>query len=278
MRVRSGWVGVDCPRCSPGNQKFRLGFELHTNRAHCWVCGSFYPPKILSEILNISRQDAAALLGQVDRLPVEKRFTGSLQLPPGTGDLLPGHREYLIKDRHLNPDEIRDLWGVGGIGPAIKRPRYCLFIPIYDAFGGMVSWTTRTASSETSARYYSAKPEQEIIPHKHLLYGAHLARHTIVIEEGPIDAWTIGRGAVATLGVGYSRQQKSLMSKYPVRLVNFDAEPAAQRRAHELCHELSCFPGVTQNIVWETGKDANSAEYAEILEFKQKYFPEIYAV
>jgi hypothetical protein len=229
-------------------------------------------------LLKISIAEAHRLYGKTDRRKAADidQLPHTLKLPDGVQPMLPGHRDYLRDERGLDPDEIERVWGVQGIAFAPKRPNYCLFIPIYDEFGRFVSWTTRTIGKEASSRYFAAPPDCEAIPHKSLLYGEHLCRHTIVIQEGCIDSWTIGPGAVATLGVSYSAQQKNRMAKYPIRLVNFDSQDDAQRRACELCEELASLPGITENIVWETGKDANSAERAEVDEFRRKYFPELY--
>lgn len=271
--IRRNWVGVDCPKCSPGHDKYRLGFELTSARAHCWICGNFYAPEILSILLRIPQRDVYDLLGKIPKYkPTETTHTGTLKIPSGVGPLLPCHRAYL-ESRGLRPDDVARIWGIGGIGMAVRLP-WRLYIPVHDRYGQVVSWTTRATGTDPITRYYSATEEEEAIPHKTLLYGAHLARHSIVILEGPIDAWTIGPGAVATLGVGYTAIQKSLMGSFPVRIVCFDAEEDAQRRARVLCDELSLLPGTTENICLESGKDANSADPAEIRELREKYFPE----
>jgi len=81
-----------------------------------------------------------------------------------------------------------------------------------------------------------------------------------VICEGPVDAWALGPGGVATCGVGYTAAQRAAASRYPVRVACFDSEPDAQQRAEVLCAELSVMPG--QTMLWrlESGKDAATAD------------------
>lgn len=274
QRVRRGWVGVDCPQCSPGHGKYRLGFQLTTGRAHCWVCGGLYAPKMLAMLLRVSIPEAKALLGDFSRhAPDEDKAPGILREPPGVGELLPVHRWYL-EGRGFNPDELARVWGIKGIGPRGGQLKGRVYIPIFARDGRQVSWTTRAVSAEAKARYYSANSEEEAVPHKSILYGANLARHTIVIVEGPIDAWAIGPGAVATLGVGFTAAQAALMADYPVRVVCFDAEDDAQERSAALCEQLCLLPGKTVSITLETGKDPAECDPSEIADIRHKYFPE----
>src|SRR5690606_40342887 len=101
-----------------------------------------------------------------------------------------------------------------------------------------------------------------------------ISRHTIVIVEGPIDAWTIGPGAVATFGLSFSAEQKAAMSEFPRRVVCFDSEHLAQKQAKRLCEDLCLLPGVTENVVLESGKDPRSCDPDEVLELRKRYFPE----
>jgi hypothetical protein len=276
--VRRGWLGTDCPRCSPYSNKFKLGFELSTGRAHCWTCGGMYGPEVLAQILHQPQKEVYQLLGELPKYRSKQedvKHHGTLKIPPGVGELLPAHRVYLERERKLDPDVVSRTWNLKGIGIG-GRLQWRIFIPIHDEYGVIVSWTTRSVGKNNPLRYCSATEEEEAYPHKSLLYGAHLARHTIIILEGPVDVWTIGPGAVATLGVGYSAKQKQLMMQYPVRIVCFDAEDDAQDRAEQLCKELSTFPGKTENLLLETGKDPNAADREEIQELRLRYFPELY--
>ena len=137
----------------------------------------------------------------------------------------------------------------------------------------MVSWTTRTISSDESiTRYVSASPQEESISHKSILYGEDLARQVIVIVEGPVDAWAIGPGAVATLGIVYSTAQINRMIRFPVRYILFDSEIEAQKRAKKLSNSLSCFPGTTAIITLDSGKDAAEADADEIKKLRKEVF------
>jgi hypothetical protein len=266
--VTQGWVGVDCPGCSPGLGKFKLGINLAWCYGSCWTCGHVHLVEALAASSGVPFGKVRSLLEGLVRedLPQHERPTGRLVLPKGVGPLLPVHRKYL-ESRRLSPTVVENLWGVGGVGLAVQLA-WSLFIPVHHK-GRVVSWTTR--SVHPSGGYRNAKPEQEERPAKSCLYGGDLARHTAVVVEGPVDAWAIGPGAVATLGVGYTKAQLLALSRFPVRVVCFDAETDARVRARQLAADLSAFPGVTHRTEFESGKDASRADQAEVNELRKKF-------
>lgn len=268
--VRTGWGGVDCPKCSPNSGKYRLGFELAGRRANCWVCGRCDPVQMLEMLCRVSNRQAAQLWHQRGALyqQPQERLQGQLKEPAGIGELQPQHRRYL-QDRGFDADTISRLWGVRGIGLAARLP-WRLFIPIYDRSGRQVSWTTRSIDPQSERRYISASPAEELLSHKAVMYGAHLCRSVIVVVEGPTDAWAVGPGAAATCGLGCTPQQIGLMADYAVRVTCFDNEPAAQQRADTVCRQLDLF-GHTENVVLESGSDPATADPAEIAELRAKY-------
>jgi DNA primase len=153
------------------------------------------------------------------------------------------------------------MWGLQGIGLA-ARYAWRLFIPVFQ-YGQIVTWTTRTISDIPKIRYVSADRGDEAISRTRVLLGEDYCRHAIIICEGPFDVFRIGPGAVATLGVSYSRAQVARMSKYPVRIVCFDNDTAGQERAQRLCSDLAPFPGKTVRITLDA-KDAASANEREV--------------
>ena len=267
--VRSGWVGVDCPRCSGGGGKYKLGFELATGRAICWSCGRFDSIAVLAELCGISTRDAAGVWSRIPRYQPTIQHTGRLVIPPGVGPLGAAHIQYLRRRGFEDPEGLARLWELKGIGIASKL-RWRIFIPIFTVDGRQVSWTTR-AIGNVPDRYVSASSEEEAVPHKSILYGAHLAQHVAVVVEGPVDAWAIGPGAVATCGTSYSTEQVAAAAQYPVRVLCYDDEPAAQRRAQQFARQLAAFPGTTHCVTLETGSDAAAARPEERAELRAAF-------
>lgn len=261
-----GWLQLDCPFCSPNSGKWRLGYNLAGRFFSCWTCGSHRAADTLAALLNEPLPVCLKLLGQVEgERRVQPKHRGRLVLPKGLTDLLPAHRRYL-QARGLDPETVSRLWGLRGIGQAV-RLSWRIWLPVQQR-GSIVSWTTR-ALHDRGARYHSARPEEEAVPLKTLLYGEDLARHAAIICEGPFDCLRIGPGAVATLGVVLTRAQVLKLARFPLRVVCLDNEPEAQRRARSLCDELSVFPGKTLNVQLDSAKDAGAASTREIRQLRR---------
>lgn len=264
--VRDGWLGVDCPYCSPNSDRFRLGFNLYHHYASCWSCGYVRYFDALSELTGVPWTEIQSLLEY--EIPVQTvRARGRLCPPRGLGPLLPLHRDYL-RTRGYLPDQLASQWHLGGIGLA-ARLAWRIYIPVHYK-GQIVSWTTRAVVDEIRSRYISAAPHEESEPHHQLLYGEDHVRHAVIVCEGPFDVFRIGPGAVAVLGLAYSREQVLKLSRYPIRVVTFDATADAQRRASRLCHDLACFPGKTFRVEL-SGADPGSTSEDEIKELRERF-------
>lgn len=260
---RPGWVQLDCEQCSPSWQHWRLGYNIEGHYCSCWQCGFRPVVKVLMELTGQSFHSLKELLSDLDRRrrgSDEEILKRRLILPEGIGPLHECQKKYL-RGRGFDPEHLSKFWGVMGIGIA-ARLAWRILIPIHWR-GQIVSWTTR-AISDSGARYISASPAEERLSAKSLLFAADHARHAILICEGPLDVFKIGPGAVCTFGTSWTKAQVNQMARYPVRTICLDAEPAAQRRARELCRILNAFPGRTENVVLDTGKDPGNASKQEI--------------
>lgn len=272
--VTPGWIAMDCPYCSPNWKKFRLGFHLTKRFFSCWACHHCNLLETLSLLLNESQSKCRSLLGFVDEdeaIRWERKPRGKLVLPDYLGPLLPPHQEYL-EERGFSVNWLTDLYHLQGIGIAAKL-QWRIFIPV-EYRGVTVSWTTRSINDNIPARYIHAAKDQEAFPMKDFLYGEDHCDQVVIIVEGPADVWAIGPGAVATMGVNYSVEQKNKISQYSHRVICFDADEAGQNAADKLERDLYSIPGINSRILLETGKDAASADPKEIQEIRQKFlFP-----
>lgn len=259
--VRQGWVGLHCPYCGRPDDRFYLGWNLSKKFFSCWSCGWLPAAKVLNELTRLPIYKCRELLGEAEAEPgVNKdELRGHYSEPTGVRRMRDAHRTYLAA-RGLEPRVVERLWGVRGIGIALEL-QWRLFIPIY-LNDEPVTWTTRTIGPK-SPRYISAKPEQEALSINDVLYGADHCRHAAIAVEGPLDCFAIGPGAVGLCGIGFSPAQVLRLSRYPIRAVCFDNEPAAQKRASALCDLLAPFPGTTHNIQLDA-KDPGSAGKREI--------------
>jgi DNA primase len=135
--------------------------------------------------------------------------------------------------------------------------------------GEIVSWTTRSLHNK-GVRYLNARPEEESVSAKDVLFGEEFCGHAVVVVEGSFDAMTIGPGAVAVMGLKVSARQFERICSFPLRVIAFDSEREAQRRASKLSQELKLFPGETY-LVELSGKDAASSPKHEIEELRRRF-------
>lgn len=265
---RPGWVQVDCPWCSANWKHFRFGINNQSLRGNCYSCGPHNVTHALATAAGQPHHLVKSLLaGLGPTKPVESRTRGILKLPRGLGPLMPCHREYL-ESRGLDPDQAEQLWGVRGIGMQI-RFKFRLWLPVMNRGGETLSWTTRSLGQTTNRRYISAGVGEEAYPHKDLLFGEQNAGPGIVVVEGPLDALAGGCGFVATMGTAYSRAQVARIAKFARRVICFDSEPTAQKRARQLCRDLAALPGETLRVELEGAKDVCEALKTSLSEIKE---------
>lgn len=259
--VSEGWLGVDCPRCTPDAGHYRLGINIRGVYSFCWSCGYLPLVRTLAEaagkhsreILRLTRH---LLRGRAEPLPDKRGPSGSVicKMPGGVGPLLPPHRRYL-RSRGFDPAAIAEAWGVKGVGPAGGKLAWSVWIPVH-LNGRLVSWTCRSVG-RAGWRYRSADRGSEVYPHHEVLYGADaVPGNSVVVVEGPIDVWAVGPGAVATFGTAYSQAQVRRIAKFPVRAVCYDSTGEGRAAGRRLAGELELYPGMTYLVTLAGGKDA----------------------
>jgi len=265
-----GWVQVHCPYCevdsTPG------GVHLSKFYYHCWRCGWRRLPDILSQLSGIPEHEIKKLLKNL--APTESTFSleterkeTDLHLPPGTGEMKRNHLRYL-RTRKFNSKEMKQHWdlkGIGHMGPY----KFRIIAPIY-LDGVLVSFQGRDTTGKSELKYKACSKENEVIHHKHILYGMdHIRNRKAIIVEGITDAWRIGPGAIATFGIQFTPQQVFLLAQRLDEVyIAFDAEDLAQEQAQKLGYELDSFGIKTSLICIEEGDpgDLNKAQVTEIRE------------
>lgn len=266
--VRHGWVGMVCPWCGSSGKRY-LGIRLADGYSSCWSCGRKRLGDVLTEVAKVPLGEAIEVArGVRKKLPGKvKKARGRLKTPTGVGPMLAAHRKYLA-GRGFDPGALEEEWGLRGIGPT-GRCKWRVFIPV-ELHGTVVSWMARSIGT-SKPRYMSADPSCEEVPRGEVLYGAGRAGNAIVVCEGPADAWAVGPGGVATMGLNVSPVQFLEIAAYPVRVICFDSEPKAKLRAESLANKLKALPGETYHVVLETGKDAGEADPDELLELRMTF-------
>lgn len=255
-----GRVNIQCPLC--GDHSNHGSFGIDKGDYQCWRCPGCSPTRALSLAARLPLAEAQRLIrdyttGSVHTsAPERKTATGKiLEGIPG-GALEQPHIDYLHK-RNFRAQQLVERYGIKGTGPTSiwkgSDFRLRIIIPIYDLDGNLVNFQGRDITGKQDLRYKGCPVAEAGVHHKHLLYGAHLARDLdrIVVVEGVFDQWRMGPGSVATFGTSMTREQVSLLTRWPEVVFLFDPEDEAQEHARAAARDIaSC-----GNKVWVARAD-----------------------
>lgn len=266
-----GWIQLQsCPYCHSG--KYHLGLNLKFGYLNCWKCGRHNLAHALSLLCNTSYKEIKALVEDIEvigkiAVPEFEVRNIKVELPGDASYLTRRHREYL-ESRGFDPREVKKRWKIQGTSVTGGVMAWRIIIPIYQQ-GKLVSWTSR-AIGNSEPKYFTCPNEQAAWPRNEILYGIDAVRHVAYVVEGPLDVWAIGFGAVCPLGTEISLRQIRRIAEFPVRVICFDPEPAAQRRAAKIASMLSSFRGETYQVELSSG-DPGEADKSEIKELRAKF-------
>lgn len=240
---RQGWLSTPCPFCT-GDEGNHLGFNQKYNVFTCWRCGKHTKGEVLAALLHRPKKEAINYakefynLDPFDVIEEPEIIRSDKLVIPGSKDIPPLHREYLVKRRY-NPDKLASQWDLYFTTYHETHP-WRLIAPVwYD--GKYVSYVGRDVSGMSSTRYLTCFPANEVRDVKLCVFGMQYAVHKkVVVVEGMFDAFRIGHGAIATLGTGWKQEQAEIIARnYDVSYILFDPEHEAQKRATKLANALS---------------------------------------
>ena len=259
---REGWINVDCPFCA-GNPGQHLGYHIEECYWNCWRCGWHSEVEVVQTLLQITWQEALKIAKTYGSRPHYKESSyisnapASLALPFTAGPLQKRHKRYL-RERNFSPRDLKETWGLLGTG-IFGAYKFRIIAPIYHK-GHLVSYQGRDITDRAKLKYKACKAENELIPHKHLLYGLnHAQGHSIVVVEGITDVWRLGPGAVATFGIEWSTEQALLLKDYARVFIMYDfGEAQAIRQAKSLGYTLSGL-GVQVELITSPGHKGDPA-------------------
>lgn len=249
--VQAGWINIQCLWCDDHSN--HLGINPSTWGANCWRCGKKSLFSIVAR-LEKSREAASEILsGYLPPAALEndagsgpsgrKKALPAISFPSTfspltTPEAFPAVERFL-KKRGLPPRQICQEYGLlfgGNYGDF----QYRLIIPIY-VRGKLMTYLGRTLFDHPIP-YKNLGEEKSTLPAKQCLYGVDEIHpgSNVVIVEGPIDRWKLGRGAVSTLGIMWTKSQVALLrDKNPNKVfIMYDNEPQAQEQAEKLAGEI----------------------------------------
>lgn len=261
-----GYVNVKCCFCD--DEGFRLGYNEVQGFFYCFRCGSHWEVDTLHKLLGGTRSSTYAILNEYKttgtRIIPKHMITNNTlcEMPEGCGKFKQPHFDYL-KKRNFKPWELAEQWGLEG---TIYTGAYAARIIAPITFNGVLcSYQGRDITDIADLRYKACMLKDEVIPHKHLIYGFDQAiqYEQCIVVEGITDVWRLGYGAVCTFGIEFTDYQiRMLASNFKEIYIAFDNEEQAQRQATKLRNELE-FRGVNVSIKHIIGTDPGDMEQEE---------------
>jgi len=246
---RQGWLNTPCPFCT-GNPGNHLGWNVNQQYFVCIRCGWKPVDQVLAALISNEATLKTVLQDyKVTRVKVkakDKIATATKCKLPWNQPLNKRARSYL-RGRRFNPAHIAHLWDICStheMSTTMFQNR--IIAPIYSQ-GRLVSFQTRDITNRANLRYITASKEEEVIHHKHLLYGMdQVPTDSMVVVEGITDVWRLGFGAVCTFGIKYTNYQLLQLAKFRNRFVLFDTQDKqAKKQGRKLAEQLGSFDGET---------------------------------
>jgi len=241
--ARAGWVQIKCPFCT-GHEGWHGGFNIQGEYYNCWRCGWRSLPDIIMRLLECNYPAAKTYINKYGNTLLDKRDIDKNQLsrsypyidmsfPPDSRQLSVSHRKYLRK-RNFDPDKLEQEWKLKGTGN-VGDYKFRIIAPIF-LNQKMVSFQGRDITDKQFAKYQACERKDEIVHHKHTLYGIDKIRNRVaIVVEGVFDVWKFGPGTVGTFGIEFTNSQVRIMiEKLDKVFIFYDAEDQAQRQADKL--------------------------------------------
>ena len=260
---RAGWLQSACPFC--GSKNWHFGASLTEERFNCYLCGPHSLWSAIGAFLRTNDKQAIVncireFSGLKTALPSrQKPRQKVLAPPPGTGPLQAAHRNYL-QSRHFDPDQLIEQWGLRATAHTGDKWGWRVIAPIQEN-NRTVAFQGRAIGPHNPQRYHTTPDAQWLTDPHAALYGIDQADgNSVIVVEGVTGVWRLGPGTVATLGIGWHKQQANRLRKYKKRWIVFDPEPLAQKRALGLANHLALFGGETEII---SGLATDPAELGE---------------
>jgi hypothetical protein len=249
---RPGWVNTKCHFCS-GNPGYHLGFNLRSGYFTCHRCGWHPIDKVIEAITGIKGKNnqkpllAKYYTGKIDDEDKKIIRPSSLSLPDGIGPMMRRHKIYLM-NRNYDPLKLEKDWGLLGTNH-IGNYKFRIVAPIEFEYQ-LVSYQGRDITGKTDLRYKACSEDEEVVSHKHVLYGWDKAvGDRCLVVEGITGAWRFGFGSLATFGAEYKQSQVRLIaSRYKTVFLLMDMDEAGRRAADSLETKLSILGCDTHNL------------------------------
>jgi len=218
-------VNVQCPFCSdPSNH---CGIFQDTMVFHCWRCNSKGPfERLLSKLTGFTVEECKRVIEDFDitfrestleqiieilnseEEEDERPSIKKVELPKLFEEVtertnFPLLFKYLHRRKVNLSTVIEAGCGICRAGPYMNR----LIIPVFYE-GEPVAYQAADMTGMAQVKYVTGPPGVKI---NNFLYNYDKIDKRMIVTEGVLDAWRVGKDAVATFGTHFTEQQKQLI-------------------------------------------------------------------
>jgi DNA primase len=256
VNTREGWVQVKCPFCD--DHSSHLGINLESNGISCYKCkcsGTII--KLAMKLEKKGFEPTLKILENYTRNYVHPLYTapasrGDCIFPKGINNWskIPNSLSEFIRSRQLSLGNLM-RHSNGWTGPYSEKPCRIVFPITYN--GELASYVMRDYSGIAEKKYINAEDSVSRIPAKKMLYGFDTApkNSTIIVVEGILDKLKLGKHAVATLGISYTKEQVLNLQYLNTKKIIFcfDSEVQAQKTAKNMASQIWWCPSEVIELV-----------------------------
>lgn len=239
-----GWYGITCPYCL-SDSKYKMGLR-NEGIAYCWSCSGRPFDEVIKLITNQNWRDIRLAYADESGLDARDKYLlehanivrpVKLEMPDHIGPLDDLSKRYL-SGRGLDPYELESIFKLQSTNHRSRINRRIVIPIIMES--RTCSWTARDITNRSPLRYISCAKEQEIIPHKNLLYNYdNIQGDEVICVEGCFDVFKLKRETVATFGTSFTQGQINLLGSFRKVNLLYDSEDEARRRCDSLAEQLA---------------------------------------
>jgi len=262
QHYRRNWVNIECPQCS-GSRGWHGGYNQKNGFYTCYRCG-WHPIEKIIQALTKSIDNAfikSLILKyqteEIEQLENQTIHADKVRLPE-TKPLSQVHKDYLAS-RQFDPEKLEKQYNLKATTEAGKY-KFRILAPI-TFHNEVVSFQCRDYTDTQKARYMDCEKEDEVIDHKHILYGwdqiPYNCKNCIVVE-GITGVWRLGPGALGTFGANYHISQVRLLASRFEKIYTFFDPDDAGEKAGKMIGELQAIGKEAIQLETIEGYDSGS--------------------
>ena len=263
--VGDGWVGMKCLFC--GDHFNHMGVRLDGAGFHCWLCGTSGDVVSLIRAVDGSGFSGAKdTLGAFRKIPIsicagdkgKGRSRNNNKVLPDTflplaGRNLPQQVASWLGSRRFTR-VVCDDYGLGWVPYGNWGPR--LVAPVVMG-GRVVSFQAIDVTGKAKVKYKDCPKDRALIPNKDCLYGVDQVGDSVILVEGLLDKWRMGKDAVALFGKKITPRQFALLREMRNKRIRILLDADAEKEARALALDMKFLANDVELLLLDSGDPAD---------------------